>query len=60
MAEEKKKWYRSKTVIVNILVLLAMILQTQTGFIISPEEEIAVITLINLVLRAITNQGIEA
>lgn len=60
MAEEKKKWYRSKTVIVNILVLLAMILQTQTGFIISPEEEIAVVTLINLVLRAITNQGIEA
>lgn len=43
----------------NIIALIAMILQTQTGFIISPEEQIGIITMINLALRAITNEGIE-
>ena len=56
---ETKEWYKSKTVWINIIALAALIAQTQTGFIISPEEQVAVIVVINLILRFITNTGLE-
>jgi hypothetical protein len=54
-----KEWYRSKTLWVNVIALIAMIVQANYGFIIAPEEQIAVITIVNLILRAITKTGLE-
>jgi len=56
---EVKQWYQSKTVWINIVALLALIIQIQTKFIISPTEQLAIITIINLILRSITGSGLE-
>ena len=55
-----KKWYRSKTLWVNLIAILVLIIQTQTGFIISPEEQVAILAVINLILRWITGEPITA
>lgn len=57
--KEKKPIYLSKTFWVNVIALIAMLAQTQTGFIISPEEQIAIIAVINILLRVVTGQPIE-
>jgi len=54
-----KKWYRSKTIWVNLIAAGAMIVQSQTGFVISPEEQAAILAVVNLVLRAVTGEPIE-
>jgi len=54
-----KKWIRSKTLWVNIIAIVAIILQTEYGFVISPEVEVAALGMINLILRAITKEGLE-
>ena len=54
-----KKWYRSKTLWVNIIAMGAMLAQSFYGFVIAPEEQAAIIVIINLVLRAITKEGLE-
>jgi hypothetical protein len=56
---EVKQWYQSKTIWINVVALLALIAQIRTGFVISPTEQIAIITVINLMLRAITGSGLE-
>jgi hypothetical protein len=56
---EVKQWYQSKTVWVNILALITLIVQIYTKFIISPSEQIAILTVINLILRSITGSGLE-
>lgn len=43
--------FKDVTWLVNLIALVAYVLQTQIGFIISPEEQIAVIVVINLILR---------
>ncbi len=60
MAEaETKKLYKSKTVIVNVITIVALIAQTQTGFVISPDEQMGILAVINLALRAVTTSGLE-
>lgn len=59
MTDEKKKWYKSKTVWVNIITLIALLAQTQMGFVISPEEQVALLAFVNLAMRAITTTGVE-
>jgi len=54
----QKKWYTSKTVWVNALALGAIVLQSQFGFILSPELQATALTFINLGLRAITKEEI--
>jgi hypothetical protein len=54
----QKKWYTSKTIWVNTLALLALVAQTQTGFIFSLEMQASVLSLINLGLRVITKEEI--
>jgi len=54
-----KKWIRSKTLWVNIIAIVAIILQAEYGFVISPEVEVAALGMINLILRAITKEGLE-
>jgi hypothetical protein len=36
--------------------LTAMIVQTQTGFIIAPEEQVGILAVVNLVLRIVTKE----
>lgn len=51
-----KVWYRSKTLWVNLIAVVALIAQAQYGFVIAPAEQVGILALINLVLRAITNE----
>ena len=58
MKTEIKKWVYSKTLWINIITLIALILQNYYGFILNPEEQAAIIIFINLILRAVTNKGL--
>lgn len=55
---ENKKWWKSKTVLVAIIGLVGNILQMQFGFVIDPETQNAILLVIFLVLRIITNEPI--
>lgn len=55
-----KKWYYSKTVWVNVLATLAMIAQVATGKdVLNPEIQAMIITVLNLVLRALTKHELK-
>jgi len=56
---DSKKFYLSKTFWINILAIVALIIQTQTGFVFSPEAQVSVLALLNIVLRAVTKAPIE-
>ena len=49
-----KNFLSSKTLWVNVIALIALILQLVNGFVISAESQIALITVINLILRFFT------
>jgi hypothetical protein len=51
-----KPFWKSKTIWVNAIVLAAMVIQMQTGFIVSPEEQIGILAVVNLVLRVVTKE----
>ena len=53
-----KKIHQSKTVIVNIIALIAIIVQAQTGAVISIETQAAIVTVVNIALRLITKEPI--
>ena len=53
-----KKWYLSKVLWVNSIAIVAFVLQTQYGFVVSGEEQLALLAVINLLLRAITKEGL--
>jgi len=57
--EIKKVWWKSKTLWVNVIAMVAMIVQSQYGFFIAVEEQAAIIVVLNLILRAITKTGLE-
>jgi hypothetical protein len=51
----QKEWYYSKTLWVNVLAFLAVILQNLTGKeLLSPEVQTGIITIANIILRAVT------
>jgi len=50
----KKPIWTSKTFWVNIMAVVVMALQTQTGFIIDLEAQAAILAVINVILRAVT------
>jgi fumarate reductase subunit C len=54
--EQSKKWYLSKTVWINVIALAGLIVQTQTGFLLTPEVQAMALTLVNLAVRAVTKQ----
>ena len=59
MADDNAKpWYYSKTLWVNLIAMIALLIQAVIGFTISPEEQAAFIVIINLILRAVTTQGL--
>ncbi len=51
-----KKWYTSKTLWANVVLIISILLQMKLGFLIEPEIQALVVTLINIVLRKITKQ----
>lgn len=56
---KKKKWYYSKTMWANLIVLAALIIQNAYGVVLSPSEQIAILTVINILLRIATKEEIE-
>ncbi|MFP4017811.1 MAG: hypothetical protein ACLFUH_01040 [Bacteroidales bacterium] len=56
---KKKKWYYSKTMWANLIVLAALIIQNTYGIVLSPTEQIALLTVINILLRIATKEEIE-
>ena len=53
-----KKFWQSKTFWVNILSALGIVVQTKTGFIVDPATQAIGLTLVNGVLRTVTNSSI--
>jgi uncharacterized membrane protein len=53
-----KKIYLSKTFWVNVIALLAMLLQSFTGFIIDVEAQASILAFINVVLRLVTKEPV--
>lgn len=52
----QKKWYLSKTIWANLIGLCALAIQSQTGFIITPELQSGLLVVINLGLRVVTKE----
>lgn len=53
-----KTWYTSKMLWVNAIAIVAIIAQGQFGFLIDPVAQVAILGVINIVLRAITGEDI--
>jgi hypothetical protein len=51
-----KTFYLSRTLWINAIAVAALIVQSKFGFIISAEEQIAVLAIINLIIRALTKE----
>lgn len=55
-----KKWYLSKTLWVNFVSIIALVIHGVTGVDwINPETQAMLLSLINILLRAITREEIE-
>ena len=54
-----KPFYLSKTLWVNLVAIVAIVIQSYTSYALPPEIQVTVFALINLVLRATTGQTIE-
>jgi len=53
---ENKIWYLSKTLWINVLAIVAIIVQGTLGYNISAEMQVSLLAIINIIMRAITNQ----
>jgi len=54
----KKEWYLSKTLWVNVIAIVAIIIQSYTSFIIDPATQASILVLINIILRAVTGEEV--
>ena len=55
-----KKWYKSKTMWINLLAAIAVLIQAITGTAwLDAELQAAIIVVINVVLRLLTHSGLE-
>ena len=57
---ETKKWWKSKTLYVNVLGTIGLILAQYTDVGITGEESVGILAVINMVMRLITKTGLEA
>lgn len=55
-ASGSKHWYLSKTLWVNVVFIIAFVAQLKFGFVLSNEEQVAIITVANLLLRLISGK----
>ena len=54
-----KKWYHSKTIWVNVLIGVAMVIQAVTGQEwLDVELQVGILAVANIILRLITTQGL--
>lgn len=53
-----KKWYESKTLWVNVIIAVVILIQTKYGFVIDPTMQALALSGINVVLRAVTKEPI--
>ena len=56
---DSKKFWLSKTFWINILAIIALVIQAQTGFVFSPEAQVSVLAVLNILLRVVTKAPIE-
>ncbi len=54
-----KPWYLSKTLWVNFVAIVALLVQSQTEYVVSAEVQAAFLVIINFILRLITKQELE-
>ena len=55
---DAKKFWLSKTFWVNILALVALVIQSQTNYIISAEAQVSILAVVNMALRLITKKEV--
>ena len=55
---ETKAWWTSKTIWVNVLAVAATFATSQFGFEISAETQIAILGVVNFILRVITKSEV--
>jgi hypothetical protein len=54
-----KAWYLSKTLWFNCIAMLALLLQTRYGFVLDVEAQAGLLTVVNILLRAVTNAKLD-
>lgn len=54
-----KTWWKSRTVVVNILALVALLVKNLAGFEVSAEESAGILAVVNLILRAVTKEPLK-
>ena len=55
----KKHWWKSKTVVVNLLLAVGILVQAVTGEAwLTPEVQASAIVVLNLILRVFTKSGL--
>jgi hypothetical protein len=55
-----KTWYTSKTIWVNAIALVVVIIQAYTGYVVDPVYQGYALAIINLILRFVTTKAIIA
>ena len=58
VVEEKKQWWRSRTLYANVIMGAGLAVAQFTDMTVSGEESGAVIIIVNMVLRLITKTGL--
>lgn len=53
-----KTWYSSKTLWMNVIGIIAIVAQTQFGFLVDPAAQVVVLAMINIILRIVTGEDI--
>ena len=53
-----KKWYKSKTLWVNLIALIALAFREKLGVPLSQEDQLALLATVNIVLRLITKEPV--
>ena len=53
---DAKPWYLSRTLWINVIAIVALIVQNRYGFILSLEEQMGIITVVNIILRIFTKK----
>lgn len=53
-----KDWWKSKTLWINLIAVGSIIVRAEFGLILTPEAEIIILAVINMILRKITKEKI--
>ena len=55
---EKKPWWKSKTIWINLIALVSFTLAEAAGFKIPVQAEAALLSIVNIIMRTITGSGL--